>query len=306
RDAGRSIAAEALAAGRAARRAAGSPPMPLRGPAGFDPNARNKRLARWFAPHVRRELELIAARIDELRADDEELAIPLEVCLSAILYKVSSRASDTDPTWVERNVARGNAARLFAQRVEMLCAGLDDLARIPGIAPEVIEADARALAEKLGAGNAAGLVTSPPYAGTYDYAEQHRLRFDFLGLRHRNLDEGEIGARRSFGTPDGDRRWRAELAQVLAMIETILAPNARAALVIGDSIAGGRAMYADDDLRAALPRGLALHSWASQDRPMLGAAERRAFEGGGRPKREHIALVVKAGPGSPPASRAAR
>ena len=303
RETGRSIAAEALAAGRSARKA-GAEAEPLRGPAGFDPNARNKRLARWFAPHVRRELERIAGAIDHVRESDEEVANGLEVCLSAVLYKVSSRASDTDPSWVERQVARGQAARLFGQRVEMLCAGLDDLAGAPGAMPEVIEADARTLVSRVGAGNASGVVTSPPYAGTYDYAEQHRLRFDFLGLRHRALDEGEIGARRRWdearaaGAPRDavDRRWRDELAGVLAMIETILAPGARAALLVGDSLAGGRARYADTDLRDALPRGLALSSWASQDRPMLGGPERRAFEAGGRPKREHVALLVRARP----------
>src|SRR5689334_6633782 len=60
RDAGHQISGAVLAAGRAARRA-GAEPAPMRRPAGFDPNARNRRLASWFAPHVRRELELIAA-----------------------------------------------------------------------------------------------------------------------------------------------------------------------------------------------------------------------------------------------------
>ncbi len=299
REAGRTSSNEALAAGRPARRAGGGAST-MRAPAGFDPNARNRRLASWFAPHVRRELELIAARIDDVRAVDDELALPLEVCLSAILYKVSSRASDTDPTWVERQVARGQAARLFGQRVEMLCAGLDDLAGAPGRIPEVIEDDARVLAKKVGPGNAAAIVTSPPYAGTYDYAEQHRLRFDFLGIRHRALDEGEIGARRIWDQAPGvgamrddvDRRWRADLSRVLAMFETILAPGGRAALVVGDSLAGGRAMYADDDVRATLPRGLAMTAWAWQERPMLGTGERRAF--GDRAKAEHVILLERA------------
>ena len=48
-------------------------------------------------------------------------------------------------------------------------------------------------------------ITSPPYAGTYDYAEHQRLRFDFLGLRHREFDDGELGARRSFEQGSADR-----------------------------------------------------------------------------------------------------
>jgi hypothetical protein len=108
-----------MKAGKQARRA-GYTPTGERRPPGFDPNARNRRLQGWFAPHVRRELEELAARIDEVRAEDGELADVLSVGLSAILYKVSFRASDTDPSKVERNIGRGAAARLFAQRVEML------------------------------------------------------------------------------------------------------------------------------------------------------------------------------------------
>lgn len=289
---GHEITGLVLAAGKAARRAQAEDAAPpaLRRPAGFDPNARNRRLARWFAPHVRRELELIAAHLDELRASDAELADVLTACLSAILYKVSSRASDTDPTWVARNVPRGAAARHFARRVELLAAGLHDLARTPGAPPRVVEDDARRLGEIVAPGSAAGVVTSPPYAGTYDYAEHQRLRFDFLALRHRQLDAGEIGSRRSFeADPAAATAWRAALADALDAIARALAPGRAAALVIGDSVARGRAMYALDDVRGALTDDLAIEAWASQHRPMLGGREHRAF--GDRPKAEHVVLL---------------
>jgi SAM-dependent methyltransferase len=286
---GHAISGHVLAAGKAARRA-GAEAQPLRKPTGFDPNARNRRLASWFAPHVRRELEQIADHLDHLRGDDPELAAVLTACLSAILYKVSSRTSDTDPTWVPRNVPRGAAARHFAQRVELLCAGLDDLAKIPGVTPEVIEHDVRGLDELVPAGGAAGVVTSPPYAGTYDYASHQRLRFDFLALRHRDLDAGEIGARRHFDAdPDAGAAWQAALAEALDQVTRVLAPGRAAAIVIGDSVANGRARYALDDVRGALTDALVLEAWASQHRPMLGGRELRAF--GDRPKAEHIALL---------------
>jgi hypothetical protein len=59
--------------------------------------------------------------------------------------------------------------------------------------------------------------------------------------------------------------------------------------VIGDSIAQNRAIYALDDLRDALTDELILEAWASQQRPMLGGREQRAF--GDRPKAEHIVLL---------------
>lgn len=288
RDAGHEITGQVIAAGKAARRS-GAEAAPMRKPKGFDPNARNRRLASWFAPHVRRELELIAMQIDDLRAEDAEIADVLTACLSSILYKVSSRTSDTDGTWVDRNVPRGAAARNFAMRVDLLYAGLTDLSRTPGAPPEVFELDARRLHEVVPDGTVAGIVTSPPYAGTYDYAEHQRLRFDFLGLRHRDLDAGEIGSRRSFmAGPQAERAWRGALADSLAAIARALGPGALGAIVIGDSWAGGRATYALDDVRSALTDDLFIEAWASQLRPMLGG-EPRAF--GDRPKAEHIILL---------------
>jgi len=279
------IAQAVLLAGKNARRS-GAEPMPQRKPHGFDPNGRNRRLASWFQPHTRRELEMLAALIDEVQ--DAPIRNVLLACLSAILYKVSSRTSDTDGTWVDRNIARGNAARLFATRVELLAAGLADMGK--GDPPDVFEIDARRLHEVVADGSAAAVITSPPYAGTYDYAEHQRLRFDFLGLRHAAMDEGEIGSRRSFAkTPDATRMWHSALTDSIAAIARALRPGGTAALVIGDSVALNKGFYALDDIRDALTDELVLESWASQERPMLGAMERRAF--GERPKAEHVILL---------------
>jgi hypothetical protein len=291
REVGHAIAGASLAAGKAARRS-GAETAPLRKPKGFDPNARNRRLAAWFAPHVRRELEDLGARIDEVAEQDAELAGVLTACLSAILYKVSSRTSDTDGTWVDRNVARGQAARLFAQRIDLLIAGLEDLSKVHAPLPEVFELDIRKLDEVVPDGSVAGIVTSPPYAATYDYAEHQRLRFDFLGLRHRDFDAGEIGSRRSFDedAQEAHRRWKKALAGIFGKMAAALAPGRAAAVVIGDSVArGGRALYALDDVREALTADLVIEAWASQERPMLGSVERRAF--GDRPKAEHILVL---------------
>jgi hypothetical protein len=291
RDTGLRIASIVLAAGKAARRS-GADQAPHRKVAGFDPNSRNRRLASWFAPHVRRELEDLAARIDALGEQDSELAGVLTACLSAILYKVSSRTSDTDPTWVDRNIARGQAARLFGQRIELLVAGLQDLGKVHGSMPDVFEHDVRKLGDIVPDASACGIVTSPPYAGTYDYAEQQRLRFDFLGLRHRELDAGELGSRRSFDADpvEAHRKWKKALTGMIGKMTAALAPGRAAAIVIGDSMAKGRAIYALDDVREALAGDVVLEAWASQERPMLGTGERRAF--GERPKAEH-ALVIR-------------
>ncbi|MCX5747365.1 MAG: DNA methyltransferase [Proteobacteria bacterium] len=290
RDTAARIGRQVLEAGKSARRA-NAEPSPLRKPRGFDPNARDRRLAAWFQPHTRRELELLATLVDEIHEDDAELGDVLLACVSAILYKVSSRSSDTDGTWIDRNVPRGNAARLFVQRAIGLADGLDDLSYQQGEQPKIHEYDARGLGDLVAPGGAVGIITSPPYAGTYDYAEHQRLRFDFLCLRHRAMDEGEIGSRRSFANNSREAlvRWRTALAETVATIAKALVPNGFAALVVGDSVVSSHAVYALDDLRDALTDDLQLAAWASQERPMLGSIERTAF--GERYKAEHIVLL---------------
>src|SRR5262245_56276595 len=276
------IAERVLAEGRAARRAGGG---------------RGRRLPdevwRAFPPHVAAEL---AALRDAAEAEAEALRAPLLAILSSILVKVSRRESDTSGEVAPRLVARGAAARLFAARAEERARGLRDLVRRapPGTpVPEARLGDARRL-DVVNAGAIDAVLTSPPYPGTYDYAEQHALRLAFLGMDVRALEVGEIGARRRFAAERADAAledWTRDMTAVLRGLARALAPGGAIALVIGDSRVGqgadARAVFADDALaRIAPAAGLRVAASASQRRTALGEAERRAFAR--RPKREHL------------------
>jgi SAM-dependent methyltransferase len=293
---GRALAAAAWDEGKAARRA-DYQPSPLRAPGGMDPVARSNSLEGWFPPHVRRELEYLATGIDDLRADDAELTDMLTAVLSSILYKVSRRASDTDPSRVERRIGRGAAARLFGERVELLCKGLDALARSSDAPiPRVHRGDARHLD---GAGiepaSVDFVITSPPYAGTYDYVEQHQLRLDFLAMPASRFREAEIGSREQFaGEPEqrrrARRRYKRALGAAMAEMARVLAPGGMAAVILGDSVAGDRAVWADEVMREAAEEHFVPVAWVWQSRPKLGSLEHQAF--GADPKREHIFLLA--------------
>jgi hypothetical protein len=294
---GRELAAAAWNEGKAARRA-DYQPAPLRAPAGADPAARSRSLEGWFPPHVRRELEYLATRIDDLRTEDAELADLLTVVLSSILYKVSRRASDTDPSRVERNVSRGAAARLFGERVELLCKGLDALARASSAPiPAVYRGDARHLdGADIEPASVDIVVTSPPYAGTYDYVEQHQLRLDFLAMPASRFREAEIGSREQFaGDPEqrrrARRRYKRALGATMAEMARALVPGGLAAVILGDSVAGDRAIRADEVMREAAGDHFVLIAWVWQARPKLGSLEHQAF--GDEPKREHIFLLAR-------------
>jgi SAM-dependent methyltransferase len=271
----RAIAAAVVEEGRAARRAEYEPP-----PQRKLSQARKRALEGAFAPHMRREIEALAAAV----AGDELL----QAVLSSIAIKVSKQGGDPG-----RALARGMAARLFAHRAEELAAGLDALWREapPGTRPPDIRiGDARSLPPALSGFDA--IVTSPPYAGTYDYAGQHELRLALLGLPEAELRRVEIGARRNLGEPAGLARWDKDLRQVLAQMKRAVKPGAKIVLLIGDSVVGRppRAVLAVPRVEAAAAQaGLTVVAGASAPRDMLGAGERAAF--GADSKHEHLILL---------------
>jgi SAM-dependent methyltransferase len=297
----RRLAARVVEEGKAARRSGYEPPAPRPPPEGVSKAAHQERMRAWFDPHVRRELETLAQGI--AAEPDEELRPILLALLSSILIKVSRRASDTSAAQAERHIARGMAARLLAARAEELVVGLTALDRDAGPAypaPRVRLGDARYLDRSgIASGSVAAVVTSPPYAGTYDYLEQHALRLAFLGLPMDVLAARELGARRYFQGGAAKVKaalaeWERDLGAVLAEVARVLLPSGRAVLLLGDSLAGapphGVAVHADDLIRRlAQGAGLWVRACASQRRTALGTAEKAAFAA--RDKCEHLLLL---------------
>jgi len=287
------IAAAVIEAGREAKYSGGGSRR-KRTPRGADTQKRQRQLAHWFAPHVRRELEALAAEIEK---EPQRRGAVLTAVLSSILYKVSKRESDTSAERVERKVARGAAARLFQRRTAQLVDGLDTLAEVDAPGVGVADGDARQLGRAdITAASVDAIVTSPPYVGTYDYIDYQGLRFAFLGLGAGRAGTSEIGARRGFrGEPMTRKRalerWQRDLSRALAQMALVLRAGGQLAIVTGDSMAGGRAVFAEDMLERCMPSELTRVAMASQGRTAYGVMEQRAFAK--REKREHIVLFEK-------------
>jgi DNA modification methylase len=238
-----------------------------------------------YAPHVFREL----VGLRELLDDPPGGALPplsrraLMLCFSAILIKVSRQPSETGRGTQERTIGKGLPTRLFERKAIELADRLRALhAQVPAGTPGplVQQADARRL-RHVEAGSVQLIVTSPPYLGTYDYAEHHQRRMGWLGLRAGALRENEIGARRK--TQDAAQAlatWQAELDAVVGEWRRVLAPGASAFVIIGDSRVGQTEIPGDRALREAAARAsLALVGVVSE-------ARRRA--NGSRAGDEHL------------------
>jgi SAM-dependent methyltransferase len=248
-----------------------------------------------FDPHVLLELDSLRAAI--AARTDAGLRDALELVLSAILVKVSRRASDTSSSASPRRIAAGFPARLFARKTEELARRLSEFAALvaPETAPARVALDDATRLRTVAASTVDAVVTSPPYVATYDYLAHHALRMRWLGLDARALAAGEMGARRRYAKLDAEgarAAWTRELAAALRALSRVCRKGARVVLVLADSAVDGEALRADALVAAAAPdAGFAPLARASQRRPHFHGPTSRAFES--TPRAEHAIALEK-------------
>jgi 16S rRNA G966 N2-methylase RsmD len=245
--------------------------------------------ARWFAPHTLREVAALARAVDKAPSS---VRLPLRMLLSSVLVKVSLQASDSDPRIVRKRVPSGAVLHFFTYKARELDRCLAALARaLPGPSRADVRLDDATALTTVPDRSVDVVLTSPPYANTYDYAAQHARRHAWLGLDTTQLSMGEMGATRWFDVPEvGLLRFRRELAGMCASLARVMAPGARAAVVIADGAVGAEALRADRMLReAAEGAGLTVVARASQERKVFDADSVRAFSK--QPKREHVIVL---------------
>ncbi|WP_148087921.1 DNA methyltransferase [Gemmata obscuriglobus] len=248
-----------------------------------------------FEPHVLLELDSLRAKIGTFGGPNRS---DLELLLSSVLVKLSRKPGDTGWGVRTRRTAGGFAAKLFVQRAQDLAARLSALrVLLPAPAPTatVVQDDATDL-KRLPPGFVGAVVTSPPYAATYDYIAHHSLRLRWLGLDPAPLARGEIGSRTAYArlTPAAARTaWCRELDRFFRAVGRLLPPGAPMVLLMADSAVGDGAIRADE-VAAEVGRacGLLPAARASQPRPHFHGPTANAFRD--RPRFEHALLLRKA------------
>jgi SAM-dependent methyltransferase len=245
-----------------------------------------------FDPHVLLELDGLRAGLSQAA---EPLRGDLMVVLSSILVKLSRKRADTSEEKGPRRLAAGYPSRLFVRKTTELASRLATFeSLLPSPRPRVrVTLDDAARLESTRDQSVDLVVTSPPYAGTYDYLTHHLPRMRWLGLDARGLERGEMGARRRYAGLSGKearRAWGRELEGLLASLERVLRRGASLVLLLGDSAVGDNALRADDMVAdAAEGTRLERVARASQLRPHFHGPSASAFQGA--PRREHALLL---------------
>ena len=252
-----------------------------------------------FDPHVLLELDSLRSKIESL--PDEPTTLDLALVLSAILMKVSRRAGDTSGAGVMRKIRAGFASKLFMQKAEDWATRLGAFSRaLPSPPPprgDVSLDDATVLKAPRDE-VADAVITSPPYAATYDYLYHHELRLRWLNLDAGMLARGEIGGRaayRRMNEDDGPAAWAWELSRFLKAVRRVLKPGAPLVLVAADSAVRNVAIRADEIAADVAPGcGFNPVARASQSRPHFHEPSAAAFRT--RPRFEHALLLRRSSP----------
>ncbi len=106
----------------------------------------------------------------------------------------------------------------------------------PRLRPQLWQQDARELHLKEDDQPFDCLITSPPYPGTYDYYEHHRLRLKWLNLPIEQIANNEIGTKRQHSAA----AWKETFRTCLLRMRQVTANNGHCFLVIGDWTDHGR------------------------------------------------------------------
>lgn len=251
-------------------------------------------LNHWFSVDMINELAAIREVLTHL-VQDPDLRDFLLVAFSAIIVPASKQESETRYAAIEKRQPPFTAYNLFDGRVKDMIRGMKEFSdNRPKFPPIVVCHDSRK-PWGIKPGFARLVLTSPPYANTYDYYLYHKLRMVWLGLDWEKAKRNEIGSRnRHSSLGEGIGSYVSDMARSLRECSRSLEAGGHAVFVVGDSIIGGVLHDARTVIREAAKRsGLDVCEEVSKSLDGQSRSFSHSFQRAG--KSEHVIVLKKSG-----------
>lgn len=210
-------------------------------------------LQHWFQKNVAEELTHLLNEMAKINGDNERDFF--KIVLSSIIVRVSNQESDTRYAAINKNIPDNFTFNLFLSRAnEYLQYIVEYSHKIAGHGYlKLLNADSRKLS-MLGDKTIDFIITSPPYANTYDYYLYHKFRERWLDLDVRFAQYNEIGSRREYSSLKRPAsQWAIDLKKCFVEMYRLLKGGGMAFVVIGDSVIQKQLIKMDEVITAFMP-----------------------------------------------------
>ena len=246
-----------------------------------------KNLPFWFDETAISDLSKILYTINQLPSNSKTLALAV---FSSIIVKASYQDSDTRYKKTEKKYLPGSAINWFKSKLTDTVLRLESIKDKQRASYELYLADSRKLSflenETIDL-----IVTSPPYLNAYDYHKYHRQRLHWIKGEIELARDTEIGKHDKFTRKGATAEpYFEDMENCFKEWQRILKPEARAIILVGDSIVNGQPIKVADRFTEIMNfLGLILENHWIRQLPK----NRKSFGKGSRINREHVLMYKK-------------
>jgi site-specific DNA-methyltransferase (cytosine-N4-specific) len=253
-----------------------------------------KSIDHWFQKNVIRELSFIKNSINKI--DDNDVQDILLIILSSIIVRVSNQESDTRYAAKNKKIKDAETLKIFIEKgkeVKKLYLDFYEKTKKSKIKVTILQLDSRNLS-KIKNNSVDLIITSPPYANTYDYYLYHKHRKYWLDMDAKLAQINEIGSRHEFSSLKEDpQKWEDDIKECLLELKRIIKKNKNIFIIIGDSVIDNKLIKMDKMIeKLSKEVGLSIKEKTSS---MLSKHSKMFNPGFGSKfkKREHLILLKK-------------
>lgn len=199
-------------------------------------------LEHWFQKNIITELSWLKQFI--LDNSCGNLQVFLLCIFSSIIVNVSNQESNTRYAAIEKNLADGVTIATFVRKLKQeyeKIVSISSMRTVGKNTPTVILGSTDTISSDLVADSSVDIViTSPPYANSYDYYLYHKWRMIWLGYDVKQVQKAEIGSRHEHSSKKAPiTAFENKMIPVMKNISRMLKPNKLAFFFVGDSIISG-------------------------------------------------------------------
>jgi len=246
----------------------------------------------WFQNNVSEEITFLLNEIS--KQTDNVIQNFLKIVLSSIIVRVSNQDSDTRFAAIEKNVINGYTLEVFCKKAKEYNSRMAEFSELVHYSTklQVYNADSRNL-DFIKDNSIDIIITSPPYANTYDYYLYHKFRKRWLDLDVKFAQYNEIGSRREYSSlKEKKEKWNEDLIKCFAEMQRVLKPKHFAFIVIGDSVIKKELIKIEKEISVFAPKiGFKVNEILSSDLSKHSRIFNPSYAQKG--KKEHLIILEK-------------